>query len=142
MFLRGNLRGISLSSRGSPVLRKPPDHQDTPTEDRGWGVAPEKRGRWKCSRSVRESASHGSSEAVNLWGEGHHFVRLFPGFTRWDQEGESWEPSKKIMVAVASFKFLVRTSQKTPIDVAGIYNTAVNTRQRGNDSQSLLVIKQ
>jgi hypothetical protein len=41
---------------------------------------------------------------------------------------------------VVSFKYLVRTSQKTPMNVADTSSTIVSTRQR-NDSHCLLVIK-
>jgi hypothetical protein len=43
---------------------------------------------------------------------------------------------------VASFKYLVRTSQKTPMCVAVTSNATVITRQRSNDRHCQLVINQ
>jgi hypothetical protein len=60
-----------------------------------------------------------------FWGEEEKercFVRTLPGFSSRDQEGEAWKASKKMMLAVVIFKPFVRTSQKTPMNVAGNCN--------------------
>jgi hypothetical protein len=85
--------------------------------------------------------SHETSDTL-LWAGGKQltFFRRFPGYVWSTSADEAWEP-KKMMLVVASFKFLVRTSQRTPIIVAIIYSSVSQTMVRGPQVNKLKIIQ-
>jgi hypothetical protein len=119
-----------MSLRGSAdLLRNHPFCGDLPiTKIHPHGI---RSGEWFLDKRERAEESvnvksHGRSDrhciaGMIVGGRGekeHHFLRRFPGFARCSRASKAWKPSIKIKLSVASFKCSVRTSQKTPMDVA------------------------
>jgi hypothetical protein len=112
-------RGISWSSQGSLVLRGSPNHEDTATVVWELGVAIDWLLNYCWPSPAQWILVPSSTELMII------FYCLYG----------SW-------MLCASFKYLVRTSQRTPMNLAVTSNTTVSTRQRKNDSHCLLVMKQ